>query len=188
MNKNINYQLEKYYRNNAKNLHDLVDRIVKKFGGISQKDKDDIYSIANIVFAKIIKSYDGERDFDAYLYSCLSNKIKEEITRRNRYKRKADRMSISIYTPVLDNDEVYLSDILPSKFSIEDELSKEYGYDEDKIEKYMSKLSNKQKKIVEMLLLGYKPFEIKKILSITEKEYLDHMMGIRSYENICILF
>ena len=34
------------------------------------------------------------------LYSCLSNRIKTEVTRRNREKRKADLNSVSLDTPI----------------------------------------------------------------------------------------
>ena len=61
---------------------------------------DDFYSLANEVFVDVMRRYDGAQSFDGFLYSCLLNKIKTEITRRNREKRKADRMSISIDTPI----------------------------------------------------------------------------------------
>ena len=91
-----------YYAENAKKLHKIVDKILLKFGGLSNKDLDDFYSLANEVFVDVMKRYDKSQSFDVFLYSCLSNKIKTEITKRNREKRKADRMSISIDTPVGD--------------------------------------------------------------------------------------
>ena len=39
--------LQSYYADNAKKLHRIVDRIILRFGGISEKDKDDFYSLAN---------------------------------------------------------------------------------------------------------------------------------------------
>ena len=92
-----------YYSNNAKKLHNTVDKILLKFGGLSNKDLDDFYSLANEVFVDVLGRYDGSQSFDGFLYFCLSNRIKTEITRRNREKRKADRMSISIDTPIGDD-------------------------------------------------------------------------------------
>ena len=46
--------IEEYYENNARKLHQIVDKIVAGFGGLSDKDMDDFYSIANEVFSKII--------------------------------------------------------------------------------------------------------------------------------------
>ena len=44
-----------YYADNAKKLHGMVDKILLKFGGISNKDKDDFYSLANEVFVDVLK-------------------------------------------------------------------------------------------------------------------------------------
>ena len=89
-----------YYANNAKQLHKIVDKILLNFGGLSNKDLDDFYSLANEVFVDVMRRYDESQSFDGFLYSCLLNKIKTEMTRRNREKRKSDRMSISIDTPI----------------------------------------------------------------------------------------
>ncbi len=37
--------LGSYYADNAKKLHKVVDRILSKFGGLSNRDKDDFYSL-----------------------------------------------------------------------------------------------------------------------------------------------
>ncbi len=79
--------LNTYYANNARKLHRTVDRILAKFGGLSNKDRDDFYSLANEVFVDAIGRYDCTQPFDGFLYVCLVNKIKSEITRRNREKR-----------------------------------------------------------------------------------------------------
>ena len=110
--------LNTYYADNAKKLHKVVDKILLKFGGLSDKDLDDFYSLANEVFVNVIKRYDGEQSFDGFLYSCLSNKIMSEITRRNREKRKADRMSISIDTPVGEDKSLTLRDTIADDFEI----------------------------------------------------------------------
>ena len=65
-----------YYSGNAKKLHKMVDKILLKFGGLSDKDLDDFYSLANEVFVDAMRRYDDSQPFDGFLYSCLSNKIK----------------------------------------------------------------------------------------------------------------
>ena len=100
MNKEISISLQPYintyYADNARKLHKVVDKILFKFGGLSNKDMDDFYSLANEVFVQAMRRYDHTQSFDGFLYSCLSNKIMTEITRRNREKRRADRLSISL--------------------------------------------------------------------------------------------
>lgn len=182
--------LDTYYADNAKKLHRVIDRILSKFGGLTCKDTDDFYSLANIVFADAIRRYDGEQSFDGFLYSCLSNKIMSEITKRNREKRKADRMSISLEA-VNDKGEDYsLLDYIPSDFDTFEEASKcqENGEYCNKVQQYISKLSNQQVNILNLLIDGYKPFEIRRILEMSPKEYADNLQIIRSYENVKVLF
>ena len=178
-----------YYENNARKLHRVVDKILIKFGGLSNKDLDDFYSIANEVFVDVMKRYDDTQPFEAFLYSCLSNKIKSEMTKRNCEKRKADRMSISIDTPVGDDENSTIGDWVPDKSTIEKQLFEydEMGYS-TKMLKYLNKLSNLQKEVLRLNIAGYSPSEIRKELHITEKQYADCYAAIHSYRNTSVLF
>lgn len=182
--------LNAYYADNAKKLHKTVDRILCRFGGLSGKDTDDFYSLANEVFADVLKRYDYMQSFDGFLYSCLSNKIMTEITKRNREKRKADRMCVSLDAVNGDEEECNLLDFVPSDFDTFEEVAKrqESGKYQDKVERYISKLSNRQVNILNLLIDGFKPNEIQRLLEISSKEYADNMQAMRSYENIRILF
>ena len=182
--------LDSYYANNAKKLHKVVDRILSKFGGLSNKDTDDFYSLANEVFAEIMTRYDYEQSFDGFLYSCLSNKIMTEITRRNREKRKADRMSVSLDGTNENEEECSLLDIIPSDFDTFEEVAKRQGHRQyqDKVQRYISRLSNRQISILNLLVDGYKANEIQLILEISSTEYWEDLKIMRSYENVKILF
>ena len=116
--------LEDYYSDNARKLHRTVDKILRRFGGLSDKDMDDFYSLANEVFVDAMRRYDNEQSFDGFLYSCLSNKVMTEITRRNREKRKADRLSTSLDAAVGDEEECSLLDLIPSDFDTFEEVAK----------------------------------------------------------------
>ena len=182
--------LNAYYADNAKKLHRVVDRILSKFGGLTYKDTDDFYSLANEVFADVLKRYDCEQSFDGFLYSCLSNKIMSEITKRNREKRKADRMSISLEVTNDKGEDYSLLDCLASDFDTFEEASKcqENGQYQDKVQQYISRLSNQQVNILNLLIDGYKPFEIRRILEISKNEYVNNLRIMRSYINVKILF
>ena len=182
--------LDSYYSDNAKKLHKVVDRILSKFGGLSNKDTDDFYSLANEVFAEIMTRYDYEQSFDGFLYSCLSNKIMTEITRRNRQKRKADRMSVSLDGTNENEEECSLLDIIPSDFDTFEEVAKRQGRGQyqDKVQRYISRLSNRQISILNLLVDGYKDSEIQLILEISSTEYWEDLKIMRSYENVKILF
>ncbi len=182
--------LDTYYTDNARKLHRVVDRILSKFGGLTYKDTGDFYSLANEVFVDAIRRYDETQSFDGFLYSCLSNKIMSEITRRNREKRKADRLSISVNATNDKGEDYSLLDCIPSDFDTFEEASKrqENGQYQDKMQCYISKLSNQQVNILNLLIDGYKPFEVRRILELSKKEYADNMQIMRSYENVKVLF
>lgn len=92
--------IEAYYESNAVRLRSMVERILLKFGKLSEWDLDEFYSLANEVFVDVIGRYDGARSFDAFLYSCLFNRIKTELTRMNR--ENAGRTGLRFRsTPVL---------------------------------------------------------------------------------------
>ena len=181
--------MDAYYANNAKKLHKNVDKILLKFGGLSDKDLDDFYSLANEVFVDVIARYDDSRPFDSFLYSCLTNKIKTEITRRNREKRRADRMSVSIDTPIGDDENSTIGDMIADDFSIEKEVfeKKEEGYSR-KMLLYLSRLSAVQKEVLRLNIAGYLPGEIREELHISEKQYADCYAAIHSYRNVSLLF
>lgn len=181
--------LNTYYENNAKKLHEMVDKILLKFGGLSDKDRDDFYSLANEVFVDVMKRYDKKQSFDGFLYSCLSNKIKTEITRRNRNKRRIDRMSIPIDTPINEEENVTLSDMIADSFDMEKEILGEEGEGySSKMTLYLNRLSKIQKEILKLVIAGFGPHEIQKELHISEKEYSDENRAIHSYRNVSILF
>lgn len=178
-----------YYANNAKKLHKIVDRILLKFGGLSESDIDDFYSLANEVFVDVMRRYDDSQSFDAFLYSCLLNKIKTEMTRRNREKRKADRMSISIDIPIGDDENSTIGDMIAADFSVEKEVfEKDEGGYSRKMLRYLSRLSKLQKEVLRLNMAGYLPGEIRSELHISEKQYADCNAAIHSYRNVSVLF
>ena len=178
-----------YYANNAKKLHKTVDNILLQFGGVSDKDLDDFYSLANEVFVDVMRRYDYSQPFDTFLYYCLLNKNKSEMTRRNREKRKADKLSISIDTPIEEDENITIGDMIADDFSIERELfeKNEEGYS-GRMLSYLNRLSNLQKEVLRLNMAGYLPNEIREELHISEKQYTDCYAAIHSYRNVSVLF
>ena len=178
-----------YYENNAKKLHKTVDKILLKFGGLSDKDVDDFYSLANEVFVDVMRKYDDSQPFDTFLYSCLLNRIKTEMTTRNCEKRKADIMSISIDLPIGDDENTTIGDMIADNFTVEKALfdEDEKGYSRRML-LYLSRLSNLQKEVLRLNMAGYHPGEIREELHISEKQYTDCNEAIHSYRNVSVLF
>lgn len=180
--------VESYYKNNAKQLCNMVDKILLKLHFVDI-DKNDFYSLANEVFMYTLRDYDLSKSFDGFLYSCLYKKFCTEMTRRNREKRKADRMSISINTPIGDDENSTIGDMIADDYELESEVLKdnEQGYS-NKMLLYLSKLSGVQKEILKLNMAGYLPGEIRKKLNMSEKEYADCYAAIHSYRNVSVLF
>lgn len=181
--------LEFYYADNAKRLHNMVDNILFKLGFFSQVDSEDFYSLANEVFVEVIQGYEEAKSFDSFLYACLSNRFKTEMTTRNRQKRQADKMTVSIDIPVSDDDDFTLGDLIAGDFSIEKEVfEKSREGCNERIMIYLNRLSKLQKEVLRYTIAGYLPNEIRERLHLTEKQYADCNAAIRSYKNVAVLF
>ena len=178
--------IKSYYKNNAKKLHNMVDRILFKLR--FDVDNEGFYSLANEIFVDALNRYDGKQDFDGFLYSCLVNKFKTEMTRRNRYKRQADRMSVSIDTPIGDKENSTIGDLLADKDTIEkiffEEREETYS---DKMKNYLGRLSILQREVLRLISIGFEPNEILAELHINKKQYEDCYNAIHAYRNTSIL-
>ena len=176
-----------YYENNAKKLHKTVDKILSKFGGLSNKDLDDFYSLANEVFVDVMRRYDNSQSFDAFLYSCLFKKLKTEMTKRNREKRRVDKISISIDTPIGDEENSTIKDIIADDFTVEKVVFEEKEYSKRMLS-YLGRLSEMQREVLRLDIAGYLPNEIREALQISKEQYMDCYAAIRSYRNASVLF
>lgn len=178
-----------YYADNARRLHQIVDKIVSEFGGVSNKDRDDFYSLANEVFVDVLKRYDGKRLFAPFLYSCLLNRIKSEFTRRNRECRRADQMTVSLDMPIRARDPLTWGDVIADRFDMEQEVFErnEQGYSR-KMALYLSRLSKTQREILRRMAAGYLPGEIQEELQISKRQFAECREAIRSYRNVSVLF
>ena len=175
-----------YYEDNAKKMRTMIDKILFRLK--FNVDNEDFYSLGNEVFLDVLKRYDDKQDFDGFLYSCLVKKFKTEMTRRNRYKRQADRMAISIDSPVGEDENMTISDIIADKATIEKIFFEE---NEDtysaEMQIYLSRLSILQREVLRLISIGFNPNEILTELHINKKQYEDCYKAIHSYRNISVL-
>ena len=180
--------INSYYADNAKKLHGMVDKILLKFGGLSDKDRDDFYSLANEVFVDVMRRRGDLQAFDVFLYSCLSNRIKTEISKINCEKRMADRLAVSIDAPVGEDEDLTLGDLIADRFDMEnavlDKLGEGYG---KRVILYLNRLSKLQKEVLKLTVDGYPSNEIREKLHINKKQYADCNAAIHSYRNVSVL-
>ena len=185
--------LEPYCENDMKLLKRISKSIFMRFNEpLTKADYDDFFSIANMTLWQAYNSYDPGMgvSFDGFLRSCLQKKFKSELTHRHRQKRILNRSAVSL-DGMCEGDEGYsLLDYVSSDFDTFEEAMKEQenGRYQDKIQQYISRLSSQQVNMLNLLIDGYKPHEIRKILEMSEKKYADNMQIMRSYENVKILF
>lgn len=176
--------VNKYYENNAKKLRDMVDRVLRSLHFVDV-DKDDFYSLANEVFVQVLMSFDESQDFDGFLYSCLVKKFKTEMTRRCRYKRQADKNSISIDTPIGDEESgCTLKDVIAADGTVESEIFKEDGEWRKEVKEYLDSLSPLQRKIAFLLSDEATPDDICRKLHITMKHFKNSVERILADERI----
>lgn len=176
-----------YFKNDGKVLYSLIDKVLFKLK--FDVEKSDFYSLGSEIFLDALCRYDETQDFNGFLYSCLMNKFKTEMTRRNRQKRQCDNNSISIDTPIGDDENFTIGDTIASKFTIEKEFfeEREESYSKEMC-RYLGRLSNLQKEVLRLISIGFMPSEILEELHINQKMYEDCYQAIHSYRNISLLF
>lgn len=202
--------LESYYKVNedkpeesAKKLHNMVDKILSQFGGITDFDREECYSIANLEITKYVKNQldkgieDLDEDkFNGYMYFGITNKIKTYITRKNRGKRcqivtskEGDKEVKQYIYPVsldgmsTDDGENKYMDVIPSDFDIESSIDVgELLNLEENVIRYINSLGVIQRQIADLIMQGYNSTEIKDILHISDKEYYTYLSDMKEYD------
>lgn len=185
--------LQPYCENDMRLLKRMSRSIFMKFNEpLSNADYDEFYSVANMTLWQAYNSYNPDMgiSFDGFLRTCLDKKFKSELERRHRKKRTLDRLAVSLDSLNANDEECDMLDFIPSDFDTFNEAMKrqDKGQYQDKVRKYISRLSNQQVSILNLLVDGYEPKEIRQMLGISEKEYAGNMQMIRSYENVRVLF
>ena len=185
--------LQPYCENDMRLLKKISKSIFMRFNEpLTIADHDDFYSIANMTLWKAYNSYDPNMgiSFEGFLCSCLQKKFKTELTHRHRQKRILNQFAVSLDGINDNEEECSLLDFLSSDFDTFEEATKRQGNEQyqDKVQQYISRLSNEQVNILNLLMDGYKANEICRILEISEKSYEENLKTMRSYENVKILF
>ena len=185
--------LEPYCEDGMRLLKRISNSIFRRFNEpIARADYDDFYSLANETLWKAYNAYNPDMgtSFDGFLRSCLDNRFKSELTRRHRQKPIIDRFTVPLDAVNEDGEDCCLLDFIPSGSDTFEEAVKEAGGGQyrDRIHQYIAKLSNQQIAILNLLMDGYRPNEIQRILGISPKKYAENLKTMRSYENVRILF
>lgn len=171
-----NYLISKLQKNDVAVKSILIERNLRLVVYIARKFEntgvsvEDLISIGTIGLIKSINTFDPNKNIKLATYAsrCIENEILMYLRRHNKAKTE-----ISIDEPLnvdWDGNELLLSDILGTENdiiyrSIEDEIDKEL------LNNAIKKLSNREKKIMELR------FGLKSGVEKTQKEVAD-MLGI----------
>lgn len=185
--------LQPYCENDMQLLKKISRSIFMRFNEpLTKADHDDFFSIANMTLWQAYNAYDPDNgvSFDGFLHTCLQKKFKTELTRRHRQKRILNQFTVSLDAVNGSEEECSLLDFMASDFDTFEEVEKRQGNGQycDRVQQYISKLSNRQVNILNLLIDGYKPNEVREVLGISANDYADDMQFMRSYENVKILF
>lgn len=209
--------LNSYYENNAKKLHNTVNKIFNKhYGGTVGRDMEEFYGIGSDVLIDILEKYkfgkstydSSKGDFDGYVYRAISMAITDEFKRQNRDKRTAKVFLLD------DNGNKVLDEKTgkPIKISLSDvrldaqireggnmtqgdviqsdfDVEKEISkyFHDERVEKFLHSLPKIQRQIAEMIMDGFPVSDIKRKMELSDKEYTDNFNAMKSFKNISIL-
>lgn len=166
----------------------MVDKILHSIGCSYYNDKDEFYAEASEVLADIVVNhrYDEKKgNFEGYLYGALRNAVLDILKKRNTYKRRANKMSLSLDTPISSEGNLTIGDLINSDFDIIKELEERNGVLwEENIEEYLKSLTKIQRNILNLKIEGATIEEIKSQLNITNKQYEQNIKAMRCFEHI----
>lgn len=203
----IESAIKELYANNQYKLKQICNKEMMRFGGLSHKDYDGFYSRAGLEISVAMEHelYDPTRGKTPleFFISIIKRSIWKEMTDRNRGKRQnfieIEEMdkdgnvikkkkfipTISIDTPIGEENGMTIKDTLQSDFYIDEEIQKKFK--DEKIESFLNNLSRIQRQIAEMIMEDVPVPDIKRILKLSDKEYTDNFNAMRSFKNISIL-
>ena len=199
----IDETIEWLYANDAKEMKQICNKEMMKFGGIYEMDYHDFYSQVGWDISKARESFDPNKgkSFKDYIYGVIKFSVCKEMNHRKREKRqlivkkeiidedgnittkKEYIPNISLDAPA--EDGINIEEKVASDFNIENETDLNFESD-DKVELFMNSLSNIQRKILELKMEDYSVDEIKQKMNISDTEYNKAMKSIRMNENLSL--
>ena len=195
--------INEYCENDMKKLKPICYFVWGK-KGIPTCFHDDLYDDAMNVLSESVSTFNpnGNASFKIYLtnnlYKSYCQWYRDTFLRSKRNNLALDKngnikrdekdnpiiiKNVSFDAPA--EDGIDLCERVASDFSVEDESDIDFESDE-KVELFMSSLSNIQRKILELKMSRYSVDDIKRKLNITDAEYNTAMKSIRANENLSL--
>ena len=187
-----------YIGNNASNLYKLIyPMLITK--GVSNMEFDDYIGKATDLMCELLDTFDEANGvpFHNYFKSCLDRRVKtwvcrdsNRLKRRNHVKEIDDDgnelvvfvSDVSLDTPIGDDDSGgTIGDM------IEDNVNKDKADNSERVENYLSTLSDIQKEIANLIINKFSHAEIRERLNISEEKYAKILSGMNTFDKKIIL-
>ena len=195
--------INEYCENDMKKLKQICYAVWGK-KGLPTCYHDDLYDDAMNVLSESVITFnpDGKASFKTYLTNNIrmsygqwyrdnflrAKRNNLELDEKGNIKKDENENPIIIHNISFDapaDDGIDIKEKVSSDFNIENESDIDFESD-DKVELFMSSLSNTQRKILELKMMNYSIDEIKQKLNISDVEYNASMKSIKMNENLSL--
>ena len=195
--------INEYCENDMKKLKQICYAVWGK-KGLPTCYHDDLYDDAMNVLSESVITFnpDGKASFKTYLTNNIrmsygqwyrdnflrAKRNNLELDEKGNIKKDENENPIIIHNISFDapaDDGIDIKEKVSSDFNIENESDIDFESD-DKVELFMSSLSNTQRKILELKMMNYSIDEIKQKLNISDVEYNAAMKSIKMNENLSL--
>ena len=195
--------INEYCENDMKKLKQICYTVWGN-KGLPNCYHDDLYDDAMNVLSESVTTFnqDGSASFKTYLTNNIrmsygqwyrdnflrAKRNNLELDEKGNIKKDENGNPIIIPNISFDapaDDGIGLCEKVSSDFNIENESDIDFESD-DKVELFMSSLSNTQRKILELKMMNYSIDEIKQKLNISNVEYNASMKSIKMNENLSL--
>lgn len=201
------YIVNYYYEKDRKALKSICNKILSQiWNDVPFYYRDDFESVAGLTILQSLNTYNlkkgGQKlddirkyvntsiklNFISYIYNINNlkhggdgNWDNEKRDENGKKVKKSVKVKfVNIDDKIKEGSESTYSDIIPGGKSVEEIIFEDKK--DSKLEACINKLNKTQKKIVSLMIDGYKPNEIQERLQLTNKQYFDYVTDMRTSE------
>lgn len=184
-----------YCADELRELKKVCFPIIKQKDGVSGKDYDDLIDVALMTLIEVVKDYNSEKSqFKTYLVSSIKRAFYDwtrdnirgkrcnlERDKNGKIKYKENENGKKIPIPIWD---VSYDAPVEDGIDIRERITKttdtcEYS---ENVEKYLSTLTDTERKIAELVIEGYSLKEIQENLKLTDKKFAKIINNMKSFQ------
>lgn len=202
-----NYIVNYYYEKDRKALKSICNKILSQiWNDVPFYYRDDFESVAGLTILQSLNTYNlkkgGQKlddirkyvntsiklNFISYIYNI--NNLKhggdgnwdpEKRDENGKKVKKSVKVKfVNLDDKIKEGSESTYADVIPGGKSVEEIVFE--NKKDSRLEACINKLNKTQKKIVSLMIDGYKPNEIQEELQLTNKQYFDYVTDMRTSE------